>query len=58
MVLYVRDNIPFSERKDLISKDLEMQAVSKNLASINSIRLVGQAQCFTGQITNLANLRI
>ena len=31
--------------------------VSGNLASINTVRLVRQAQCFTRQITNLANLR-
>ena len=30
VVLYVRDNIPFSERKDLISKDLEMVCIEIN----------------------------
>ena len=29
VVLYVRDNIPFSERKDLIPKDLEMVCILK-----------------------------
>jgi hypothetical protein len=30
VVLYVRDNIPFSERKDLVSKDLEMVCIEIN----------------------------
>ena len=30
VVLYVHDNIPFSERKDLISKDLEMVCIEIN----------------------------
>ena len=46
--------------KDKLNKRTYMikQAVSGNLASINTVRLVRQAQCFTRQITNLANLRI
>jgi hypothetical protein len=31
VVLYVRDNIPFSERKDLISKDVEMVCIEINM---------------------------
>ena len=36
MVLYVRDNIPFSERKDLISKDLEMVCILKLIGHITN----------------------
>ena len=36
VVLYVRDNIPFSERKDLISKDLEMVCTEINRPNLRN----------------------
>ena len=38
VVLYVRDNIPFLERKDLISKDLEMVCIEINRPYNKSLR--------------------